>query len=89
MKTIKQEKEPQETVVKESIKVKENIGLIHMIEAFSTNEAIMGQVNNCFMKWADLSKLGANAPQCEELAVFFARAVDGAKHGGVAEIPPQ
>ena len=47
----------------------------------------MGQVNNCFMRWADGSLEGANAPQCEELSAFFARAVDGAKHGGIAEIP--
>ena len=82
----KQEQRPMPTVEKNKVVKSTKIELRHIMEAFADNEAIMGQVNNCFMKWADLSPQGANCPECRELAKIFAQSVDGAKHGGVAII---
>ena len=65
----------------------DSVQISDVIEAFATNDAIMGQVNNTFMKWADFSPYGANSKECKQLAEIFAKSVDGAKHGGLASIP--
>ena len=82
-----QEQRPMATVVKEKVDKKDSVQICDVIEAFATNDAIMGQVNNTFMRWADFSPYGANSEQCKELARIFAQSVDGAKHGGAAHIP--
>ena len=63
----------------------DEVEIKEVIREFSVNEAIMGQVNNLFMKWAD--NRGASSKECIALADLFAKSVDSGKHGGSSEIP--
>ena len=63
----------------------DEVEIKEVIREFSVNEAIMGQVNNLFMKWAD--NKGASSHECIALADLFAKSVDSGKHGGKSEIP--
>ena len=63
----------------------DEVEIKEVIREFSVNEAIMGQVNNLYMRWAD--NKGAHSQECIKLADLFAKSVDSGKHGGSSEIP--
>jgi hypothetical protein len=58
---------------------KKDITLDDLIMEFSHNDHLVGQINNLFMKWADLN--GALSEECQQLALMFNQSVDQAKHG--------
>ena len=58
---------------------KKEITLDDLILEFSHNDHLVGQINNLFMKWADLN--GALSEECQQLAIMFNQSVDQAKHG--------
>ena len=43
---------------------KENVELPNLIREFAEADSIMGKVNNCFMRWADVRK-DINCSECK------------------------
>lgn len=70
--------DPHPAPIKAKIEQRE-ITLDDLVMEFSHNDHLVGQINNLFMKWADLN--GALSEECQQLAIMFNQSVDQAKHG--------
>ena len=71
---------PTKSIIKNDVE----ITLDDLVKEFSHVDHLVGQINNLFMKWADLK--GALSDECQQLAIMFNQSVDQAKHGGSVDV---